>query len=180
MTLKTTKLGKELAKLRIDNELSRAKMAKELKMTDRELSLIEIGKSQVTDDFLMKVSAQYGSDKDVADSILDVLRDAHADSVKTITFDMTPLNATQRASVLQLKIDIDAENKVELENAEKLAKDAKRARARDRMKKLDEKKLAPVPAPEEAIAKEVNLTVEGLTEDDLSILAELEDLGEAV
>lgn len=148
-----TKLGKELRKLRVDFEISRATMANVLKISDRELSLIEIGKSQVTDDLLVSVSQVYLPEGLYENQVLSSLRAAHADSVKAITFDMTLLTCEQRAEVLELKRSVDAHSQLLSEKAELEAKRLKEEKLAERKAKQARTKAMEEPqaVPEEKL-----------------------------
>ena len=127
-----TKLGKELRKLRVDHEISRAQMAKSLKITDRELSLIEIGKSQVTDDLLALTAKSFSNGEMGEVMLLSSLHRAHANSVKSVTFDMTLLSSEQRDRVLELKSEFNVYLQVKNEQAELEAKKLKEEKFAER------------------------------------------------
>lgn len=196
-----TKLGKELRKLRIDFDLSRAAMAKVLKVSDRDMNLIELGKSEVTDEFLGLVAETYAGkgDHDVA-ALWARLKIAHADSIKSVTFDMAELTLEQRHSVIALKNVIDGENTERIAAAaEAAAIEAKRIKDERAAKRGARTNVVRATAIIKSDAVELPTTLaavevvnvvaiteiesvpaaDALSADDLSILAALDDLDEA-
>ncbi|MGZ8172993.1 helix-turn-helix domain-containing protein [Methylobacter sp.] len=140
----TTPLAKELRIIRIKHDLSRAQMARDLGISDRVLALIEQGQSEVTDEFLTSVANRYADGDGTGTTqgnyilLLGKLSVAHANSVKSITFDMTGLNQEQRLRIMHLKNTTDREQKIKLEE-EKLAKKLeKENRAKERRNKKNE------------------------------------------
>lgn len=139
-----TPLSKELKKIRIDWEISRAKMAKDLKISDKSLALIEAGKSEVTDSFiqsLVKIYANINSltdecDIDIAEEeLLHRLEVALILSVESITFDMGKLNYRQKSDVLWLRKKFYLEEVVRLEDIENTKKEEREAKIAERIAK---------------------------------------------
>lgn len=108
-----TALSKELKKIRIDAEVTRAQMAKALRVTDKMLEGIESGKLDLSDELVrMVVSVYYGVASEVEqNSIYLKLKLAQSASVSAVTFNMSNLTAEQRQQVIILKDLIDAQNK---------------------------------------------------------------------
>lgn len=108
--IEKTPLHKEFAKLRIDHEISRAQMARELKITDSQLAKIESGKADVTDAFLQLVSDRFsliglGNNCD----LIYQLREALTNSIERVEFNMVKLTELQRTRVMFLKRAIENE-----------------------------------------------------------------------
>ena len=170
-----TKLGKEFRKLRIDHDLTRLDMAKTLKISDKELNLIELGKSQATDSFLKLIAETYADNEGHQAFILNALRDAHVESVHSVTFDMGSLTFDQRGLVLELKASIEKENELAIEEAALEAKERKEIKALERAERLAVKKAnmpTAKPAP-------VSVVEDKLSDEDMEFLKELNDLKEA-
>ena len=135
----TTKLSKELKKLRIDHEITRAQMAIALKVSPKFLELVENGNQDVDDTFLSSVAKAYCGDGDYDEGALfNRLQYAHADSITTLTFDLTSLSLEDKYDVVALKRRIDANKLVEKERALILAKVLKDAKAEERRMKQDD------------------------------------------
>lgn len=178
-------LAKELRKIRIDHDLTRPEMAKDLKISDRDLANIESGKTEVGLEFLGTVADKYAVKGAVSD-LLETLTTAFINSVANVNFNMSELNPDQRAKVIFLRNEIAEENAVAIAAAE-----AERKRIRE--EKAAARKATPAkatkPAPvqtvtteEQAIAakpepkKEVIKVVPGGGDD----LDDLDDLEEPV
>jgi len=193
-----TALSKELCKIRIDHDINQATMAKELKVSHRELQVIELGKSPVTDGFLRAVAEKY-ADEDFVCNLYASLKNAMIGSISSVTFDLSELNIEQRRKVIDLRDEIAVENEL----ANKQREEAKAQEAERKKKERLEKKAAKVSTsagaeikPEdypnhpdgevepiketkaEQAAKlnagKIAPTNDGLSEEDLSILEELE------
>ena len=145
-----TKLGKELKKIRVDFEISRAQMAKELDITDKELGLIEIGKSLVTDAFLFRVADKYaigadGANREPVQKLQTILEDANIESIASITFDLTQLPSQLKEVVFKLKRRVDNELAIITKANEEAAAIEKERLAQERQaKRAGKKKLGDV------------------------------------
>jgi len=143
ITKGATPLGKELRKIRVDLEITRAKMAKDLGVSDQRLASIETG-SDVDLGFVDQVVAKYN----VGLAIENSLKNAYRDSISSVTFDFSGLNAEQRAKVIALQSEIDREN------AEAIAAE-REEKAKARKAKAEQKRQAKTIKVEEPEKEEV-------------------------
>ena len=125
-----TKLSKELKKLRIDHEINRATMAKTLKISDKALEAIELGKAEADNALLLLIAENFGgNDSDVKDITYGVLKEAQIESLPLVMFVMANLTLRQRQAVVALKDTIEEENRATIEIAATEAKKLKELKA---------------------------------------------------
>ena len=86
------KYGKELRKLRIDRDENINDMAKKLGISISYLSSIEAGKRNIPNDMTNKIIEKYHLDKERS----ELLRNAEAESSKTVDIDLTHVSIEQR------------------------------------------------------------------------------------
>ena len=165
-----TKLNKELRKLRIDHDINRNEMAKALKITPQHLTMIESNKTEASDSLLIAIAEKY-AEGDAKAILLEILREALNESIVSVSFDMTKLSASQKAQVMVLRRNIEAENASANELAEAAARKARELKKRERE---EEKRLK---AQQE---KTVSTSVESaILDEELSAILEPIDLDEA-
>ncbi len=159
-----TQLSKELAKIRIDYEITRAQMAKDLKISDKELASIEAGKSEITYSFLKTVADRYSEADEVGETLLESLQIAFMKSATAITFKLSELDEYQRMRVLELQSQIEAENAIANAQAEEERRRQKQQRAEERLAK----KAAKNPTEETQVMPDVDTsaTIENEMSDD--------------
>lgn len=188
-----TQLEKEFKKIRIDQEINRAQMAKALKLSDRELTLIESGKVEASDKLLITVAEKFSDSPEDASKILYRLRRAFAQSVPSITFNLSELTEEQKDRVLTLRKEIGEEN--EAENAKREEERRKlreeRAAARQAAKSVlrkDKSEKEKVGSDEKTIVEKSvdpdtqsidDIDDSSLSDEEMDILASLENLEEA-
>jgi len=105
-----TRLSKELKKIRIDAEITRAEMAKTLKIRDKVLEQIELGKIDA-DDGLIRIIVSTYFDEAIAADAYATLKCAQSDSVAVISFLMSELTQSQRQSIIILKDAFEEQNR---------------------------------------------------------------------
>jgi hypothetical protein len=169
-----SQLAKELRKLRIDFDINRPQMAKELKVTDKELENIELGRAEVSDAFLTAVSLKYSRDRDASNDVLSKLKSAYVDSISTITFDMSQMNPQQRLRVLALRATLAEENSIALAQAEEEKRKERERRAAERQskKKAVVTEVAVDMTPAETKVVDDLDDLEDLSDDELDLLTE--------
>ena len=136
-----TKLGKELKKIRVDFEISRAQMAKELDISDKELGLIEIGKSSVTEAFLFRVADKYFDDDGDISAFHERLQLASVHSTASIVFNLTDLPEHLKLKVFNLKTVVDDTLNLQAKEKEEAAALEKERLAKGRQAKRVGKKV---------------------------------------
>lgn len=168
-----SKLSKEFKKIRIDREINRAQMAKDLKISDKTLEAIELGRLEVTPVTLRIIGDTYTGTALESDALFKVLMAARADSVQLVKFDMTKLSDTQKARVILIRDAIAEENAAADALAAVTAKKARDERAAARVAAKSKASAAqqpdePVPEPLEEKA-----ALEPVEDEDLSFLDDL-------
>lgn len=142
--VQSTPLSKELKKIRIDHDITRPYMAKELGISDRELANIEAGKMDVTDHFLSEIAVKYSADRDASDGVLQTLKLAYVNSISTVTFNLTGMSDQQRLRVISLRAALAEENAVALAAAEL---DKKKEAERKKVERAGKKSTAKLNRP---------------------------------
>jgi len=100
------RISKELKKLRIDHEMSRARMAKMLNITDKNLADIERGRSQMswrTEQKLYKMFSKPTGENDNLDDGTSDLREAVMASAAVMTIDLTLASFTETVAFFELR-----------------------------------------------------------------------------
>lgn len=95
---KLTAFGKELQKLRIDRDETRAQMAKSLKIADRELAMIEFGATTPSYSFPKQVVQAYKLEDSAADSMVS----SYQQSVSRVTIETKYLDPEKIEILYQL------------------------------------------------------------------------------
>lgn len=90
-----TPFGKELRKLRIDQNKTLKDMAEYANVTSAYLSAVETGKKKITNDLIEKVVAFLNADK----TIVEKLKDAAWNSMQEFKLDVSGKNETTRETV---------------------------------------------------------------------------------
>ena len=167
-------LAKELRKLRIDFDINRPQMAKELKITDRDLANIEAGRVEADHQFLSNVSLKYSKDRDASDGLLRTLKMAYVNSVSQVTFNLVQMDTTQRLRVLALQGTLAEEN-----SAKNAAAEIEKKKALEAKKAAKKTVVEVVEIPEEPIKRSApaKKKVEQSVVDD-NELGDLDDLAE--
>ena len=88
----TSKFGKELRKIRVDNDENINAMAKKLGISISYLSAIESGKRNIPDGMVDTIIKKYHLSKERS----EMLRTAEAESSKSVDIDLTQLTFEQR------------------------------------------------------------------------------------
>ena len=133
-------LAKELRKIRIDHDINRTQMAKDLKLSTQVLENIELGKVEASDDFLRGVAIKYSRNRDASNGLLELLKVAYVESISTVTFDLATLDTQQRLRVLALRAALAEENAVAIAAAEAEKKKERERRAAERAAKKQQQK----------------------------------------
>lgn len=99
----TTKFGKQLRIIRIENDENIYEMAKRLGISTSYLSSIETGDRTIPFDLVEKISAEYklGSDQIAA------LKDAEAESSTKISVDLSKVSTEQKKLIFALSRKLD-------------------------------------------------------------------------
>ena len=93
-----TTFGKELRKLRIDKDETIHAMAKKLEISISYLSAIEAGSRNIPNDMVDKIIEKYHLNKERS----EILRQAEAESSKTLDIDLSAVSSEQRKLVFAL------------------------------------------------------------------------------
>lgn len=93
-----TSFGKELRKLRIDRDENIHAMAKKLEISISYLSAIEAGTRNIPNDMVNKIIDKYHLNKERS----EIMRQAEAESAKTIDIDLSTVSDEQRKLVFAL------------------------------------------------------------------------------
>lgn len=147
-------LAKELKKIRIDHDHTRAEMAAAIGIAEKTLANIELGKEQASDALLLKVVTTYGGEPE----LVLTLRAANAESTTSVTFDMTQLDSNQKIKVMELKSVIDFANAEKQKAAQEEAEKIKAEKAQARKAAREAKKAQPVDAGGDASIEEPTAT----------------------
>lgn len=103
----TTKLGKELKKIRIDFDINRNQMAKEIGVSNNHLANVELGKEEINPEALQSICDTYIKDDP---ALIVKLSKAARDSIEFVTFDMKALTEQQKELVFKVRGQIHCDN----------------------------------------------------------------------
>lgn len=93
-----TQLGKELRKLRIDNDETIYQMSKKLSISASYLSAIESGARKIPNGFVDKILDKYHLSKERS----EIIRQAETESTKEIDIDLSNVTSEQRKLIFAL------------------------------------------------------------------------------
>lgn len=122
--MSSTRIAKELKKIRVDHELSRKEMAAQLDLTEKQVSDIELGKTELSIALLNKITDKYFSGSDKA---RERIRQAAISSIPFVTFDLSNLDDEDIEEVHALRDKLRAKHAITLKNFAQVAIDAANA-----------------------------------------------------
>ena len=91
-----TSFGKELRKLRIDNNEVLRDMAKRLGVTSSFLSAVEIGKKNVPNGWCEKIASEYNLNENQLSSLIDCAKE----SINSVKLSLSQMKEPQRKAAL--------------------------------------------------------------------------------
>lgn len=129
----TTRISKILRKVRIDAEVTRIQMAKDVGVGEKELIAIEAGKLSPDFALLERIGLHYGENDFFR--LTEELKDAAAEVASTIILDMSSFTKAERMTVLELKYNAELRITQDQMLEDQVKADEKEAKARARAEK---------------------------------------------
>lgn len=111
-----TEFGRLLRKIRIDKSLLLKDMADSLDMTSAYLSAIELGKKNIPDNLVNKISTAFGLDASEKEKLIESVEK----SQPSIKLDLTSSNAEQRELVMHFARKYEGLSRDKLEELKKI------------------------------------------------------------
>ena len=108
--------GKELRKIMIDNDSRLYDLAKALGVSSSFVSSVLHGNKSVPEDWTPTIVKKYNLSKEEEQSLIDKM----IESKKTVVFDLSKLNNSQRQFTYQLQTNLSNLSNTEIEELEKI------------------------------------------------------------
>ena len=108
--------GKELRKIMIDNDSRLYDLAKALGVSSSFVSSVICGNKSVPEDWIPTIVKKYNLYKEEEQSLIDKM----IESKKTVVFDLSKLNNSQRQFTYQLQRNLSNLSNTEIEELEKI------------------------------------------------------------